>query len=205
MDASSKVSSTSSVTLLSSLTPKTFSRLITINSTSSLLSAASLEVSANHIPHAPPPLLSSATHLPSAWVALPPSPHHSSKKGRGRALSDYLDDDEKDNNSTVVAGASKKLQREGNEMFGYGGSRGKTGSSGQLKKKSETRSRATVLSDLCGPVEWIPMAKLHFEIVEQHGNNWPVNESKGRPWFGLLTLLRNIQNILSSTHGPRGV
>ncbi|KAG1363455.1 FHA domain-containing protein FHA1 [Cocos nucifera] len=64
---------------------------------------------------------------------------------------------------------------------------GKTGpSSGQLEKKSDMRSRAdreadnhqllqleekdvvssvaTVLSDLCGPGEWMPMAKLHAEV-----------------------------------------
>nr|DAD47259.1 TPA_asm: hypothetical protein HUJ06_017196 [Nelumbo nucifera] len=130
------------------------------------------------------------------------------RRGRGRASSDYLDDDEEDTNNTIVSSASKKLQREWHEMFGYGGSRGKTGSSGQLEKKSETRSRDTVLSDLCGPGEWMPMAKIHFEPIEQYGNIWhqrTVNESKGRPWFGLLTLLRNIQNILSSTHGPRGM
>nr|DAD43605.1 TPA_asm: hypothetical protein HUJ06_001835 [Nelumbo nucifera] len=64
---------------------------------------------------------------------------------------------------TVVAGASKKLRRRGHEI-----------------KKSETKSRATVLSDLCGSGEWMPMAKLHFFELD-----WPVNESKGRPWFGL--------------------
>ncbi|XP_010266356.1 PREDICTED: FHA domain-containing protein FHA2-like [Nelumbo nucifera] len=94
------------------------------------------------------------------------------RRGGGRISSDYLDDDEEDTNNTIVASASKKLQREWHEMFGYGGLRGKTGSSGQLEKKSETRSRATVLSDLCGPREWMPMAKLHFEIVEQYGNVW---------------------------------
>ncbi|EHA8589105.1 FHA domain-containing protein FHA2 [Cocos nucifera] len=104
---------------------------------------------------------------------------------------------------------------------------GKAGpSSGQLEKKLDTRSRvdreadnhqllqleekdvvssvATVLSDLCGPGEWMPMAKLHAELVEQYGNiwhhsrvrrylsseDWPPNETKGKPWFGLLTLLR---------------
>nr|DAD40988.1 TPA_asm: hypothetical protein HUJ06_015311 [Nelumbo nucifera] len=153
MDASSKASSTSPVTIPSSLTPKTFSRLATRNSTSSYCLQHPWKFSARHTPHAPPSLPSSATHLPSAWVALPPPPHHSFKKGRGRASSDYLGDDEEENNNTVVVGASKKLWREGHEMFGYGGSRGKTRSFGQLEKKLEIRSRATILSDLCGPGE----------------------------------------------------
>lgn len=100
------------------------------------------------------------------------------------------------------------------------------GPSGHLVKKSEARSRAdreadnqqlllleekdvistvaTVLSDLCGPGEWMPMDKLRAELFEQYGNvwhhgrvrryltseEWPESETKGRPWFGLLTLLR---------------
>nr|DAD24021.1 TPA_asm: hypothetical protein HUJ06_025484 [Nelumbo nucifera] len=74
----------------------------------------------------------------------------------------------------------------------------------QLEEKDVVSSVATVLSDLCGPGEWMPMAKLHAELVEQYGNiwhhsrvrryltseDWPATESKGRPWFGLLTLLR---------------
>ncbi|XP_010242664.1 PREDICTED: FHA domain-containing protein FHA2-like [Nelumbo nucifera] len=181
-----------------------------------------------HIPHAPPPIPSSAAHLSHSRVALPPPQLYPSKKGRGRASSDYLDDEDEDDDDedVVAAGVGKKLRREGHEMFGYGGSGGKAGSSGQLDKKSETRSRAdreadnhqllqleekdvvssvaTVLSDLCGPGEWMPMAKLHAELVEQYGNiwhhsrvrryltseDWPATESKGRPWFGLLTLLR---------------
>ncbi|XP_022874702.1 transcriptional activator FHA1-like isoform X2 [Olea europaea var. sylvestris] len=73
--------------------------------------------------------------------------------------------------------------------YGYGlggsGSGGKAGLSGQLDKKVEGRSRvdreadnqqllqleekdvvssvATVLSDLCGPGEWMPMERLHSE------------------------------------------
>lgn len=110
---------------------------------------------------------------------------------------------------------------------GYGvGVRGKAGQSSQWERKGETRSRAdrdsdnqqllqleekdvvssvaTVLSDLCGPGEWMPMAKLHAELIEQFGNawhhsrvrkylasdDWPTEEAKGRPWLGLLTLLR---------------
>ncbi|KAK1316902.1 hypothetical protein QJS10_CPA05g01196 [Acorus calamus] len=122
----------------------------------------------------------------------------------------------------------KRLRQDG---YGYGGSGGvgtssvKGGySSGQFERRSDTRSRAdrdadnhqllqleekdvvssvaTVLSDLCGPGDWMPMAKLHSELVEQYGNiwhhsrvrkyltseDWPSME--GRPWFGLLALLR---------------
>lgn len=74
----------------------------------------------------------------------------------------------------------------------------------QLEEKDVVSSVATVLSDLCGPGEWMPMARLHAELVEHFGNvwhhsrvrkylasdDWPIMEAKGRPWFGLLTLLR---------------
>ncbi|KQJ98799.1 FHA domain-containing protein FHA2 isoform X1 [Brachypodium distachyon] len=74
----------------------------------------------------------------------------------------------------------------------------------QMEEKEVVSSVATVLSDLCGPGEWMPMRKLHTELVDQFGNVWhhsrvrkyltaeewsPV-EAKGRPWFGLLGLLR---------------
>ncbi|PKA54882.1 hypothetical protein AXF42_Ash000717 [Apostasia shenzhenica] len=74
----------------------------------------------------------------------------------------------------------------------------------QLEEKDVVSSVATVLSDLCGPGEWMPMAKLHSELMEQYGNIWhhsrvrryltsedcPQTETKGRPWYGLLALLR---------------
>ncbi|XP_064943650.1 FHA domain-containing protein FHA2-like [Musa acuminata AAA Group] len=134
----------------------------------------------------------------------------------------------------VARAGMKKVRRGSGEMEGFGGYgvgvgsaiAGKAGPSGHLEKKSEARSRvdreadnhqlmqleekdvvssvATVLSDLCGPGEWMPMAKLHSELVEQYGNvwhhgrvrryltseEWSPTETKGRPWFGLLTLLR---------------
>lgn len=34
----------------------------------------------------------------------------------------------------------------------------------QLEEKDVVSSVATVLSDLCGPGEWMPMAKLHAEV-----------------------------------------
>jgi hypothetical protein len=34
----------------------------------------------------------------------------------------------------------------------------------QAEEKDVVSSVATVLSDLCGPGEWMPMAKLHTEV-----------------------------------------
>ncbi|GFZ20110.1 SMAD/FHA domain-containing protein [Actinidia rufa] len=124
-------------------------------------------------------------------------------------------------------GGGKKTKRggDGHEVYGYG-SGGKGAILGQLDKKVEARSRvdrdadnqqllqleekdvvssvATVLSDLCGPGEWMPMEKLHAELLEHYSNVWhhsrvrryltsedyPGPESKGKPWYGLLMLLR---------------
>ncbi|KAG8486915.1 hypothetical protein CXB51_020487 [Gossypium anomalum] len=74
----------------------------------------------------------------------------------------------------------------------------------ELEEKDVVTSMATVLSDLCGPGEWMTMEKLHAELVEQFGNiwhhsqvrryltleDWPGPESKGKPWYGLPMLLR---------------
>ncbi|XVF21348.1 hypothetical protein REPUB_Repub12eG0082900 [Reevesia pubescens] len=40
----------------------------------------------------------------------------------------------------------------------------------QLEEKDVVSSVATVLSDLCGPGEWMPMEKLRTELVEQFSN-----------------------------------
>ncbi|XP_042488382.1 FHA domain-containing protein FHA2-like isoform X2 [Macadamia integrifolia] len=140
------------------------------------------------------------------------------------------DDEDDEDDGHIIPAGNRKLRRpgDGHEMFGYSGAAtGKAGpSSGSMEKKGEARSRAdrdadnhqllqleekdvvssvaTVLSDLCGPGEWMPMAKLHAELLEQYGSiwhhtrvrryltseDWPANESNGRPWYGLLTLLR---------------
>lgn len=74
----------------------------------------------------------------------------------------------------------------------------------QTEEKEVVSSVATVLSDLCGPGEWMPMKTLHTELMDQFGNvwhhsrvrkyltadDWSVIEAKGRPWYGLLGLLR---------------
>ncbi|KAF7025750.1 hypothetical protein CFC21_037911 [Triticum aestivum] len=74
----------------------------------------------------------------------------------------------------------------------------------QLEEKEVVSSVATVLSDLCGPGQYMPMRKLHTELVHRFGNVWHHTRvrkyltwedwspiiAKGRPWFGLLELLR---------------
>ncbi|KAJ7961579.1 FHA domain-containing protein FHA2 [Quillaja saponaria] len=78
------------------------------------------------------------------------------------------------------------------------------GADQQLEEKGVASHVVAVLSDLCGPGEWMPIEKLHAELVKQYGNVWHHNqvrryltsedwlgpESKGNPWYGLLMLLR---------------
>ncbi|KAL2239681.1 FHA domain-containing protein FHA2 [Sesamum indicum] len=152
------------------------------------------------------------------------------KKGRTRG--EYYEDEyNEDDGGEDGSSGAKKMRRgdgvDGSGSGGYGyGSGGKAGASGQMEKKGDARSRAdreadnqqllqleekdvvssvaTVLSDLCGPGEWMPMEKLHSELVEQFGNIWHHSrvrrylasedysspEAKGKPWYGLLMLLR---------------
>lgn len=153
--------------------------------------------------------------------------------GRGRVGGEYMEDefeedDERDDSGGGVNIGAKKMRRgDGHDGYGYGGGGGSgSGGKAQLDKKSEGRSRAdrdsdnqqllqleekdvvssvaTVLSDLCGPGEWMPMEKLHAELLDQYSNVWhhsrvrryltsedyPGPEAKGKPWFGLLMLLR---------------
>ncbi|PHT38119.1 FHA domain-containing protein FHA2 [Capsicum baccatum] len=152
------------------------------------------------------------------------------KKGllRGREYYEEYDDDD-----GGEAGSGTKKMRRGDGGFeggGYGyasgGSSGKVAVSAHLDKKLDGRtcierdadnqqllqleekdvvsSVANVLSDLCGPGEWMPMEKLHAELVEHYGNTWhhsrvrryltsedyPSPEAKSKPWYGLLMLLR---------------
>lgn len=73
----------------------------------------------------------------------------------------------------------------------------------QVEEKEVVSAVATVLSDLCGPGEWMPMPSLHRELVEHYSGIWPParvrkfltaddvdGDSKGKPWAGLLALLR---------------
>ncbi|XP_054777405.1 FHA domain-containing protein FHA2-like [Prosopis cineraria] len=84
----------------------------------------------------------------------------------------------------------------------------------QLEEKDVVSSVATVLSDLYGSGEWMPMEKFHTELLERYGNvwhhsrvrrylssdNWTGPESKGKPWYGLLMLLRKYpENFVINT------
>ncbi|PUZ44806.1 hypothetical protein GQ55_8G153400 [Panicum hallii var. hallii] len=74
----------------------------------------------------------------------------------------------------------------------------------QLEEKDVISSAATILSDLCGPQEWVSMNKLHEVMFDKYGNLWhhsrvrkyltsedfAASETDGRPWHGLTLLLR---------------
>ncbi|WOL11385.1 FHA domain-containing protein FHA2-like [Canna indica] len=74
----------------------------------------------------------------------------------------------------------------------------------QLEEKDVISSVATVLTNLCGPGERLPMEELHAKLFKIHGDVWhhsrvrryltsedcPESETKGRPWYGLLMLLK---------------
>ncbi|KAL6592931.1 hypothetical protein ACP70R_049227 [Stipagrostis hirtigluma subsp. patula] len=74
----------------------------------------------------------------------------------------------------------------------------------QLEEKDVISSAATVVSDFCGPQEWVSMNKLHEVLFEKYGDIWhhsrvrkyltsedfPESETNGRPWHGLSVLLR---------------
>ncbi|XP_059458578.1 FHA domain-containing protein FHA2 isoform X1 [Corylus avellana] len=153
-----------------------------------------------------------AAHYPNFHLA---GPAQAVKKGRGR---DFYEDDEYDDDDG--SGGAKKLRREGFEGYGYSGAGGSGEKKAegrarvdreadnnqliQLEEKDVVSSVATALSDICGPGEWMPMEKLHAVLVDKYANvwhhsrvrrylkseDWPGIESKGKPWYGLLMLLR---------------
>ncbi|XP_048329648.2 transcriptional activator FHA1 isoform X2 [Ziziphus jujuba] len=110
------------------------------------------------------------------------------KKGRGREYyeEEYEDDDDIGGGGGGGGGSSSgKKRRESYEGYAYGGSAGSGGKAGALEKKGSRVDRdsdnhqllqleekdvvssvATVLSDLCGPGEWMPMEKLHSEYLQ---------------------------------------
>ncbi|XP_071698269.1 FHA domain-containing protein FHA2-like [Rutidosis leptorrhynchoides] len=152
------------------------------------------------------------------------------KGGRGRVSEEF--DDAYEDDDVDDGGVGKKMRiggGDGLDSYAYGVTGAAASGSGGRSlsdRKSEGRSRidresdnqqllqleekdvissvATVLSDLCGPSEWMAMEKLHTELVEQYGDIWhhsrvrryltsedyPSPEAKGKPWFGLLMLLR---------------
>ncbi|KAL8191875.1 hypothetical protein R6Q57_028606 [Mikania cordata] len=153
------------------------------------------------------------------------SPHRSDfgrvsgmkKGGRGRVAADFEDDYEDDDGGHGGVVGAKKMR-----IAAASGSGGKSLSDKksegrskvdresdnlqllQLEEKDVVSSVATVLSDLCGPSDWMPMEKLHGELMERYGSIWHHGrvrryltsedhlgpEAKGKPWFGLLMLLR---------------
>ncbi|KAK9057444.1 hypothetical protein SSX86_022279 [Deinandra increscens subsp. villosa] len=159
-------------------------------------------------------------------LALPPSGRVSGGKkgGRGRDVTEFeeaYEDDEMEDGGIV---ANKKVRRLAGDAS-YGGASGSGGKSVsdkksdgksriyresdnqqllQLEEKDVVSSVATVLSDLCGPGEWMPLEKLHTELLELYGSVWhhsrvrryltsddiSGSEAQGKPWAGLLMLLR---------------
>ncbi|CAL0302791.1 unnamed protein product [Lupinus luteus] len=128
--------------------------------------------------------------------------------------------------------SKKKDQRDGNKV----GSKGKALMAGTSNEKSEGKSSAenlqlqqseendvttaivAVLSDLCHHGQWIPMDKLHAELVAKYSTVWhqntvkkyltsessSSNEYKGKPWNGLLALLKKYPkhfDITTKTNG----
>ncbi|KAF3796000.1 FHA domain-containing protein [Nymphaea thermarum] len=103
-----------------------------------------------------------------------------------------------------ASGVGMQLERKGEEARARTDREAENHQFMQQEEKDVVSSVAIVLSDLCGPGEWMPMEKLHAELIEQYNgvwphsrvrryltsDDWPILEAKGRPWFGLLTLLR---------------
>ncbi|XP_047329334.1 FHA domain-containing protein FHA2-like [Impatiens glandulifera] len=155
----------------------------------------------------------------------PRASYGSSKKGSAsRALTinnnDYFEEDNGGGEDTDIVAGKRIRRSEGIEDYRYGAA----ALPGSLDRKVEGRSRvdresenqqflqleekeivssvATVLSDLCGPGEWMAMEKLHSELREHYGSVWHQScvrryltcedypEAKGKAWYGLLILLR---------------
>lgn len=87
----------------------------------------------------------------------------------------------------------------------------------QVEEKEVVSAVATVLSDLCGPGEWMPMPDLHSELFEHYGSIWPPQrvrkfltaddvdgDNKARPWAGLLALLRKYPEHFVITTRTKG-
>ncbi|CAL1375125.1 unnamed protein product [Linum trigynum] len=182
----------------------------------------------HHVPVVPPP--PQYGYHGAERALLPTAGGGAGKKGRRK---DYyvaeVDEEEENNGGGGGSSSGKKMRRDGYDGYGYGSGgsyNGKVGFHGSLENKADGRSRAdrdaddqqlkqleekdvvssvaTVLSDLCGPGEWMPMEKLHAELLEQFSSvwhhsrvrryltseEWKSPEAKDKPWYGLLMLLR---------------
>lgn len=153
-------------------------------------------------------------HVPGGVV--PYQSYHSgggsgSGKKSGRSREFYEEDDEEEED---VRGSGKKARRDGHDEYASTEKKreGRTKIDReaddlqvlQLEEKDVVSSVATVLSDLCGPGDWMPMEKLHSVILKKYGNiwhhsrvrrylaqeDWAIPEANGKPWYGLLMLLR---------------
>ncbi|KAG0529729.1 hypothetical protein BDA96_05G122800 [Sorghum bicolor] len=122
---------------------------------------------------------------------------------RSRGIPPPPSDDDEDEDEQGEAVAAAKRRREGDN-----GSKSYREADDQLllqlEEKDVISSAATILSDLCGPQEWISMNKLHEVMFDKYGNMWhhsrvrkyltsedfPETETDFRPWHGLVLLLR---------------
>nr|VDD47118.1 unnamed protein product [Brassica oleracea] len=156
-------------------------------------------------------------HHVSGGVVVPYQSYHSgggsgSGKKSGRSREFYEDDEEEEeDDEEVVRGSGKKMRRDeyaSTEKKREGRAKIDREADDQqvllLEEKDVVSSVATVLSDLCGPGDWMPMEKLHSVILKKYGNiwhhsrvrrylaqeDWAIPEANGKPWYGLLMLLR---------------
>nr|CAD1820258.1 unnamed protein product [Ananas comosus var. bracteatus] len=123
--------------------------------------------------------------LPSSSSSYPAPPLARYARGRGVAGDD--DDDDVDENGGDDDGRGDDDVDEENEIDGRGKRRRRMkrrrkrkrfGPSSveeaeeRVEEKDVISSVATVLSDLCGPGEWMPMTRLHEVLLEKYGNIW---------------------------------
>ncbi|KAK9733953.1 hypothetical protein RND81_04G103400 [Saponaria officinalis] len=185
-----------------------------------------------------------STPAPAPLRVMPPSGYGGGGVGRkGRMKEYYATPGGEEEYEDEDGGGSKGGYGYGGSggVGGGGGGGGRGGVSGALERKSDGRSRvdpeadnqqlmileekdivssiAFMLSDTCGPGEWMPMEKLHAELMEQYGNvwhhsrvrkyltseDWPTSESKGKPWHSLLVLLRKFpEHFVINTRSKGG-
>ncbi|CAN8269562.1 unnamed protein product [Cochlearia groenlandica] len=136
--------------------------------------------------------------------------------GRSREFYEYDDDDDdEEEEEEDVRGSVKKTRRDGHEVVYASTEKKREGRAKvdreaddqqilKLEEKDVVSSVATVLSDLCGPGDWMPMEKLHSQMLKKYGNVWHhsrvrrylteedlvIPEAMNKPWYGLLMLLR---------------
>lgn len=79
----------------------------------------------------------------------------------------------------------------------------------QAEEKDVVSSVATVLSDLCGPGEWMPMAKLHNEVCYANDKNLYLcnfdavflSHALVSPNSFLLLVLSRVYKLTNEPHG----